>query len=134
MSSPCAEILFIEEVLALPSSSTGKSIRVLGRIVEHQPAEGIIRIADKGHELTIDTKLMGGVVTYPKQLWHFVGELELVGKDFCLQARFGKHLEDLNLDAFKKSLVERRQHLEITAEMDEAQQALAEDMDDDEDL
>ena len=138
--------------------------------MSHSPADGTVRIADKGHELSIDTKLMGGVVTYPKQLWHFVGELEPVTEltlplcnrphshvqaddGLCLQARFGKHLESLNFDLFKKvracqvelqliervtnvlqSLMERRQHLEITAELDDAQQALA-DMDamDDED-
>jgi hypothetical protein len=101
MSGSAAEILLIEEVVTLHRESIGKSVRVLGRyrpfdvlvlldwlvhglivgwhrIKDHNPADGTVRIADKGHELMVDTKLMGGVVTCPKQLWHFVGELEQV--------------------------------------------------------
>eukprot|EP00730_Choanoeca_flexa_P011816 TRINITY_DN2823_c0_g1_i2.p1 TRINITY_DN2823_c0_g1~~TRINITY_DN2823_c0_g1_i2.p1 ORF type:complete len:137 (+),score=40.05 TRINITY_DN2823_c0_g1_i2:410-820(+) len=134
MTDQPAEILFIEEILQQHAASFGKRVRVLGRVSSYQPGVGQLEMTDNGHTLRVSVKLVAqDVVAYPKQLWHFIGELEQhEDGGLVLAARFGAHLETLQLDQFKAALQMRRQHLEETAALEEAHAAVA-DMDDDDD-
>ena len=104
------EIVHIGEILSRGRAANAQSVRVLGELLEFDPATATATIEYKDARLAVDTTALAGAAFRAGELLQLIGEISVTDQGPPkLQARVVRHVSGLPLDVYDQAVRAKRQ-------------------------
>eukprot|EP00128_Syssomonas_multiformis_P012478 Colp12_sorted_trinity150504_noHs@1116 len=106
------EIITINELNAKPSSYNTRTVRITGRLREHDIHKNVVVLSAERERVEVDVLILGDFGWRINSLYQVIGEVELRSAKPFLKARVCRCVDGLDMKLYEQALELRRAFLE----------------------